>query len=220
MPRKFDVVIYGSYGYTGTLITKRCREQGLNALLSGRNEVRLAGQSSSTGFPYEACELQDQARLQAMLRKAHIVLHCAGPFQYTAKEMIEACLAARTHYLDITGEYAVFEMLASYHHRAKDSGILVMPGVGFDVVPSDCLALYLKNRLPTATHLQLAFAVSGGGMSRGTIRTVIEGLGKGFVVRRNGELVATDLGELTLDINFGNLTRTTMCIPWGDIATA
>lgn len=149
-----------------------------------------------------------------------IVIHCAGPFQATAEKVILACLDTQTHYLDITGEYPVFEMMARYDAAAKEKGILVMPGVGFDVVPSDCLALHLSNRLPDATHLQLAFAMSKGGVSRGTARTMVEGLGYGSMIRKNGNLTPIALGEKTMDIDFGSFRRTAMCIPWGDIATA
>ena len=134
--------------------------------------------------------------------------------------MVGACLEAGTHYLDITGEYSVFEMLAAYDAPAKQNGTLIMPGVGFDVVPSDCLALHLKKRLPRATQLQLAFTMSKGGVSRGTARTMIEGLGTGSMIRKDGKLTPVALGEKVMDVDFGEFRRESLCIPWGDIATA
>lgn len=217
--REYQAVIYGSYGYTGALITRECKRKGLKVLLSGRDGSKLAEQSSMVGYPFEACDIDDAA-LTDVVAKARLVLHCAGPFQFTAKAMVEACLSASTHYLDVTGEYRVFEMLAEYDAQAITKGILIMPGVGFDVVPSDCLALHLKKRLPAATHLQLAFTMSKGGMSRGTARTMVEGLGNGSVVREDGDLVPIGLGERVLTIDFGGFSRTAMCIPWGDISTA
>ncbi len=100
--------------------------------------------------------------LKNLLKKGAVVIHCGGPFQYTAKAMADACLETKTHYTDITGEHQVFELLAGYDQKGKAAGIMIMPGTGFDVVPSDCLALHLKNRLPSATHLQLAFTMSKG----------------------------------------------------------
>lgn len=94
-----------------------------------------------------------------------------------------------------------------------------MPGVGFDVVPTDCLALYLKQELPTAMDLVLAFA-SSGGLSRGTARTSIERMGTGGAVRRNGEIVRVPSAWKTRKIPFGCGEREAVTIPWGDVATA
>jgi short subunit dehydrogenase-like uncharacterized protein len=134
--------------------------------------------------------------------------------------MVEACHQTKTHYTDITGEHEVFEMLSEYDARAKAAGIMILPGAGFDVVPSDCLAVHLKNRLPSATHLQLAFKMSKGGLSRGTSRTMIEGLGHGSMIRENGKLKRIPLGTLTLTVDFGEFRSNTLNIPWGDISTA
>jgi short subunit dehydrogenase-like uncharacterized protein len=218
--REYHAIIYGSYGYTGKLIAQECKATGLNVLLSGRDGVKLKSQAAETGFPFEVCDLDDSTALVRLLGKADLVIHCAGPFQTTAQQMIEACLKAKTHYLDITGEYTVFELLAGYDAKARDNGILVLPGTGFDVVPSDCLALHLKNHLPGATHLQLAFIMSKGGLSRGTARTMIEGLGYGGVIRKNGKLIPVALGDKVLKVNFGEFAHIALCIPWGDVSTA
>lgn len=218
--RPYHAVIYGAYGYTGQLITEECRRKNLNILLSGRDATQLRRLSEATDFAYEPCDLNAPSALATLLGKGQIVIHCAGPFHATARQMIDACLEARTHYLDITGEYIVFEMLAGYDAKARIKGILVMPGVGFDVVPSDCLALHLKNRAAAATHLQLGFTMSKGGVSRGTARTMIDGLGHGSMIRRNGNLTPIRLGEKVLNIDFGEFQRKGLCIPWGDISTA
>jgi short subunit dehydrogenase-like uncharacterized protein len=150
-----------------------------------------------------------------------MVLHCGGPFIYTARDMVNACLEAKIHYTDITGEYQVFEMLAEeYNDKAKQAGIMIMPGTGFDVVPSDCLALHLKNKLPSATHLQLAFAMSKGGLSRGTKKSMTEMLGTGSLIRKNGKLTTIPIGEKSMEIDFGTYKSKTLNIPWGDISTA
>ncbi len=218
--RQYEAIIYGAYGYTGKLITQACKAQGIKVLLSGRNATRLNDQSEATGYPFEKCDINDAQGLRTLLKKGKLVIHCAGPFQYTARQMADACLEAATHYTDITGEYTVFELLAAYDSKAREKGIVIMPGAGFDVVPSDCLALHLKNRLPEATHLQLAFTMSKGGLSRGTARTMIEGLGYGGMVRKNGSLTPIALGEKVKEINFGDFKKKTVCIPWGDISTA
>lgn len=218
--RDFDIVVYGSYGYTGKLIVAELLRFNERVLLAGRDHAKLAEQSSTTNYPFDVVDINDAATLEKTLKKASVVIHCAGPFQTTAEQMIAACLKSKTHYLDITGEYSVFELLAGFDAHAKKSGIILMPGTGFDVVPSDCLALHLKNRLPDATHLQLAFTMSGGGLSRGTARTMVEGLGYGGMIRSDGTLRPIALGSKTLDVRFCEGVRKTMCIPWGDISTA
>ena len=133
--------------------------------------------------------------------------------------MAEACLRRGVHYLDVTGEIAVFEMMARMDQRAREAGVMLLPGVGFDVVPSDCLALHLKERLPTATRLALGFQVRGG-MSRGTLTTMMENLARGGAVRRGGVLKPVPACWRTRTINFGRGPVVAMTIPWGDVSTA
>ncbi len=214
------IVIYGSYGYTGKLIVEECLTKKLDVLLAGRNEEQLKKQSEQSGYPYKVVASDDTDGLKKLLEPAAIVIHCGGPFRHTAKAMSDACLATQTHYTDITGEYQVFESLPLLDQSAKEKGIIIMPGTGFDVVPSDCLALHLKNRLPSATHLQLAFTMSKGGLSRGTKKSMTEGLGYGGMVRENGKLTSIPLGSRSMEIDFGAFKTLTLCIPWGDISTA
>src|SRR5690606_5088937 len=94
-----------------------------------------------------------------------LVLHCAGPFGETSRPMLKACLRAGAHYLDITGEIAVFEAVMARDPEIRRAGVAAIPGVGFDVVPTDGLAALLGQALPGATHLELAFAGLGGGVS-------------------------------------------------------
>jgi short subunit dehydrogenase-like uncharacterized protein len=214
------IVVYGSYGYTGKLIVNLCLAKNLKVVLAGRSESSLKAQSEKTGYAYEVIDSQDVEGLKKLLQPATLVIHCGGPFRHTAKAMSEACMATGTHYTDITGEYQVFESLPDLDLKAKGLGITIMPGVGFDVVPSDCLALHLKNRLPSATHLQLAFTMSKGGLSRGTSKSMTEGLGYGGLIRENGKLTYCALGSKVLEIDFGTFKSKVLCIPWGDISTA
>lgn len=215
------IIIYGSYGYTGTLIVQECKAKNLNVILAGRKREALQQQHEQTGYPFEVLDVNDKPALLGLLQKGSMVLHCGGPFIYTAKAMVDACLETKIHYTDITGEYQVFEMLADeYDVKAKQAGIMLMPGTGFDVVPSDCLALHLKKKLPSATHLQLAFAMSKGGLSRGTKKSMTEKLGYGSLIRKNGVLTSIPIGKKWMEIDFGPLKTKTLNIPWGDISTA
>ena len=214
------IILYGSYGYTGRLIARECTARGLQVILSGRKKEKLEKQSLETGYPFEAVDLSNTVAVKKLLEKGSVLIHCGGPFQFTAKNMVEACVLTNTHYTDIAGEYQVFEMLAQYDLQGKQSGITILPGAGFDVVPSDCLALYLKKALPAARHLEIAFTLSQGGLSRGTAKTLVEGLGHGSVVRKEGKLVPVPLGKKIKEIDFGSFKSKCLNIPWGDISTA
>ena len=180
-----DWLIYGANGYTGRLIAEEAVRRGLKPVLAGRNVEALTPLAARLGLPVRAFALDDAAALRAGLTGVGLVLHCAGPFSATAGPMLEACLDIGAHYLDITGEIDVFAHCHAQHARAQARGIVVLPGAGFDVVPTDCLAAALKRALPDATSLVLAF-VGGGGPSPGTAKTGVEGLGKGGRARIGG----------------------------------
>jgi short subunit dehydrogenase-like uncharacterized protein len=213
------LLIYGANGYTGALIAQLAAQRGLRPILAGRSRDALAALATPLALEYRIVALEDRAALDAALADVRVALHCAGPFAHTSRPMASACLRTRTHYLDITGEIAVFEALAARDAEARDAGVMLLPGAGFDVVPSDCLAVHLKRRLPSATHLALAFQGSGG-MSRGTANTAAENLARGGMVRRNGRLMPVPADYKTRAIDLGRGLVLASTIPWGDVSTA
>ncbi len=215
-----DILLYGAYGYTGKLIIREAVAQGVSLILAGRDAAKLAECAGTTGFETRVLSLDDPRGLDRGLAGVGVVIHAAGPFSRTATPMVEACLRNGVHYTDITGEIEVFEAMAARDAEAKKAGIMVMPGTGFDVVPTDCLAGHLARRLPDATHLGLAFVSLGGGLSHGTATTMVENLHRGSLVRRDGELVSVATGEVTTEVDFGRGPKPALAIPWGDVATA
>lgn len=215
-----DLLLYGSYGYTGRLVAREAIDRGLRPLLAGRDGAKLAAQAGELGLPARRFALDDRDALEGALEEVPLVLHCAGPFQHTFRPVVEACLRTGTHYVDVTGEIGVFEALAARDGPARRAGVTVLPGAGFDVVPSDGLAAHLHRRLPTATRLRLAIASRGGGISRGTALTMAEHLGRGGVVREGGELRRVPAAWRVRKIDFGEGPRTAATIPWGDVSTA
>ncbi|HEX2094651.1 MAG TPA: saccharopine dehydrogenase NADP-binding domain-containing protein [Longimicrobiaceae bacterium] len=215
-----DFLLYGSYGYTGRLIAARALERGLRPVLAGRTPGPLREQAGALGLPHHVVSLDDPAALDAALVDVPVVLHAAGPFSRTARPMTEACLRTGTHYLDITGEIAVFEALAARNAEARAAGVTLLPGAGFDVVPSDSLAAHLKRRLPTATRLALAFQPVGGGISHGTATTMVENLAGGGAVRRGGRITRVPAAWKTRRVDFGRGPVEVTTLPWGDVSTA
>lgn len=213
-------VLYGANGYTGDLIAREAKARGLRPVLAGRNAGAVRALAAGLGFEHAAFALEDAAVVQAALEGTALVLNCAGPFSRTAVPMAAGCIAAGAHYLDVTGEIGVFEAIAARDAAARQAGVMLLPGVGFDVVPSDCLAAHLKRRLPAATRLTLAFA-SRGGVSRGTATTAAENIHRGGAVRKDGVITPVAAAWKTREIDFGDgYVRTAVTIPWGDVATA
>jgi short subunit dehydrogenase-like uncharacterized protein len=213
-------LLYGANGYTGRLILNLATAYGLQPILAGRNESAIRTLAQQHHLPFRIADVNNPEQLKEMLTGIPLVLHAAGPFKHTAFPMIEACLHTGTHYLDITGEIEVFEKARHYDKAAQEKGIMIMPGVGFDVVPTDCLSLFLKEELPDANYLQLAFTTLGGGVSHGTAVTMAEGLGEGGAVREEGRIVKKPLGHKGHWVNFGPKELFVMTIPWGDVSTA
>ena len=214
------ILLYGANGYTGRLIIELAQSQGVELVLAGRNQAAINELAEQTGLPSKVFDLSDHNVITAALQDISVVLHCAGPFSRTAAPMAEACIESGTHYLDITGEIAVFERLKhKYGARAAQASVMLMPGVGFDVVPSDCLARYLSEKCPKAATLTLAFA-SQGGLSHGTATTAVENIGEGGAVRQEGKIVAVPAAYNTRTFDFGRGPKMATTIPWGDVSTA
>lgn len=217
-----DFLLYGANGYTGRLILERALHSGLRPLLGGRNAEAVGALATEHGLECRAFALEDARALGAALTEVPVVLHAAGPFSQTAIPMAEACIRTGAHYVDITGEIDVFERLHEMAEGARDAGVMLLPGAGFDVVPTDLLAAHLKRRLPDARRLLLAFYARGGSISRGTLTTMVENLDRGGAVRRDGRIVRVPTAWRTRTIDFGFGTRPVEAttIPWGDVATA
>src|SRR5688500_16211155 len=145
-------LIYGATGYTGQLVAQLAAEYGMTPVLAARSAA-VADLAGALGLEHRVFSLDQPADIDHALAGIHVVVHCAGPFIHTSKPMADACIRNRVHYVDITGEIEVFEALHARDAEARAAGITLMPGSGFDVVPSDCLALHLKQKLPGANHL-------------------------------------------------------------------
>jgi short subunit dehydrogenase-like uncharacterized protein len=208
-------MIYGANGYTGRLVVEEARRRGLAPIIAGRRREPTLAIAKANDLEARSFDLADA---RAHLGGVTTLLLCAGPFSQTNGPALDACLAEGVHYLDITGEIQVFEASLGRDAEARARGIVVLPGTGFDVVPSDCLAARLKAELPGATSLELAF--SGGTPSAGTAKTMLEALPEGGLVREAGALKKVPTAWKSTDVPFSDRTRHAMSIPWGDVSTA
>ena len=212
-------MIYGATGYTGELIAKAAVADGHSPIVAGRNAEKSAALASELGLEARSFSLDDPEAITAGLDGVRAVLHCAGPFVDTSRPMVKACLESKVSYLDITGEIAVFEACQRKSEQAREAGISIIPGVGFDVVPTDCLAAQLAAKLPDADSLELAFATEAG-PSQGTAKTAIKGLGEGGAIRKDGRITKVPIAWRSKTITFADKERSAVSIPWGDVSTA
>jgi len=215
-----NFLLYGSYGYTGRLIVELAIQQGFRPILAGRDEKRLRAQAEKYQLDYRAFALDNTAKLDSALRETDAVLHCAGPFVHTFRQMAEACLRTKRHYVDISGEIPGFEAIAAMDAQARDAGIMMLPGGGFDVVPTDCLAAHLKQRLPDATRLRIFLRGVGAGVSRGTAKSAIENMHRQGMIRKDGKLIQVPPVWKALMQDFGRGPVRVISVGWGDVSTA
>lgn len=218
------ILIYGAYGYTGQLITEMASEQSLPIIIGGRNQEKLKKMAEKLDLEYQVFTLDNHDGVVDQLKDIQIVVNCAGPFSWTAEQMVQACLESGTDYLDITGEVDVFESLQYYDQQAKTKEIMIMPGTGFDVVPTDCIANYLSKKLPDAERLELGFHGMGK-ISKGTTKTQVERLKEGGAIREDGILKVVPMLSKSKEMIFTTpdgieITKKTYLIPWGDLSTA
>lgn len=212
-------MIYGAYGYTGRLILAEAVARGYRPVVAGRNAQRVEALAQAHDLEARAFALDEPSVARQALHDVDVVVHAAGPFVHTAMPMVEACLATQTHYVDITGEITVFEQVFARDDDARKAGVALLPGSGFDVVPSDCLAVYVAGKVANPVELTLGIAALSR-TSPGTAQTMVEHLPQGNLVRRNGQLVRVPFGALTRPIPFPDKTRLGVAIPWGDLSTA
>jgi short subunit dehydrogenase-like uncharacterized protein len=212
-------MIYGAYGFTGALIAEEAVRRGHRPVLAGRSAEKLAPLAERLDLPWVAVDLNDAAALAKEVGKMELVYHAAGPFVDTSAQMVEACLAAGAHYLDITGDLHVLRRNLQRDREARECGIVVVSGAGFDVIPTDCLAAYLATRLPDALELWIDMDA----LTTPTAGTVVSSIApflEGGAVRRNGELQPYRLGEGARRQRFMHGEKLVMPLPIADLVTA
>ncbi len=210
------LMIYGATGYTGRLAVERAVRLGLDLVVAGRDPYRVAALGTEWGVAARTFGLEDPATVQAGIKDVTCVLLVAGPFAVTARAMMEACISLGVHYADTTAEYPTFVLAESMHEPALRAGVMVVSGAGWDVVPSDCLAVHTARRVTDPESLTIALRVTGG-FSRGSLASAA-GIGDlGVLVRSGGRIVQSESEPLTVDFGSGPLE----CAPatMGDLVT-
>lgn len=204
------LMIYGATGYTGRMAAAHAQQLGLNLVIAGRNAERLASLAAELDVPYRVFAA-DASQLQGI----DVLLNFAGPFAHTAEPLMRACMASGTDYLDITAEINVYRLA---EQLGAGADVMLLPGVGWDVVPTDCLAMHVARRVPQPQSLKIALQVPGA-MSRGSALSVGEIIGAGVMARIDGELLATPDAQSQL-LDFGDGPALCAPLSFGDLITA
>lgn len=204
------LMIYGATGYTGRMAAEHAKQLGLNLVIAGRNAERLASLAAELDVPHRVFAA-DASQLQGI----DVLLNFAGPFAHTAEPLMRACMASGTDYLDITAEINVYRLA---EQLGAGADVMLMPGVGWDVVPTDCLAMHVARRVPQPQSLKIALQVPGA-MSRGSALSVGEIIGAGVMARIDGELLATPDAQPQL-LDFGDGPALCAPLSFGDLVTA
>ncbi len=216
MTRK--LIIYGATGYTGSLVARQAKAAGLDFVIAGRDATKLEVLSQDLDVPYAAFSVDTVAELAMALAEYDVVLNCAGPFAKTAEPIMRACIEVGAHYLDITAEFNVYALAESLSVEARSGGSMLLPGVGWDVVPSDCLAVHTVAKVEKPQRLRIALQVAGS-MSRGSAISAAEIMAVGLLARVDGEIVAVPDAK-TAEFNFGNGYVECYPLSFGDLITA
>ena len=220
MSRSQSWMLYGAAGYTGTLIAQHAHERGHRPLLAGRSGLAITALSEQLDLPHRALTLDDPAALSTALAEVDLVLNAAGPFLHTAAPLAAACLAAGVHYLDIGNELQVFRALYDLDQRARRAGVAVIPGTGFGVVATNCLARYVSEAIGGAQSLEVAARAATAQPGPGIAASVRENLPYGGWTRRAGQLHPQPLGSGITTVTLPGGPCLVMPFPTGDLEAA
>jgi short subunit dehydrogenase-like uncharacterized protein len=213
-------MLYGATGHTGSLIATRAVECGHRPVLAGRSAPAVTALAERLGLPHRVLDLGDPAALQAALGDVDLVLNAAGPFLHTASPLARACLRVGSHYLDISNELQVFRSLYDLDVEAQRVGVSIIPGVGFGVVATNCLARYVSELVGGADLLEVASRVASAQPGPGAAATMQENLPYGGWIRQRGQLVPKEFFTGVTTIHFPDGPCEAMPVPTGDLEAA
>jgi short subunit dehydrogenase-like uncharacterized protein len=210
-------MIYGANGFSGRAVADRLRQAGHDPLLAGRGGREIAAVAASLGVEHRIFDLRDPGAIAAGMAGVGVLLNAAGPFIETAPPLIEACLRGGAHYLDLAGEWPVFDLALRRGPEAAAAGVMLMPGAAFSIVVSDCVLAHAIAQVPDAVLLRVATAQAP--LSRGSVLSAIALMSPDVLVRRGGVVCRIPVGQLTRSFNLGAGEQTCVAVSAPDVVT-
>jgi len=196
------LMIYGATGYTGRMAATHARAAGLELILAGRDETRLADLRRTLGAEHRVFALDEEAVVDTALRDVAVLLNCAGPFQRTADPLMCGAIRAGTHCLDIAAELDSYRLAEAYDAQARAAGVMLLPGSGGSVAMLGSLAGRAAERVERPQTICVALHVAGA-MSRGSAISAAENLSADCLERADGVLRVREPGT-TRNFDFGS----------------
>jgi len=195
------LMIYGATGYTGRMAATHAKEAGLDIVIAGRDDTRLADLAAALGVESGVFSLEHPNDIADALSGMTVLLNCAGPFHRTAKPLMTACIGSGVHYLDIAAELDSYHLAEELDLQAQQAGVMLLPGSGGSVAMLGCLTRHVVQRVPAPQSIRIALHVSGS-MSRGSALSATENMTESMA-RVAGRLVARDTDD-TRSVDFGH----------------
>lgn len=211
------LLIYGATGFTGQLVAEEARRLKLDFGVAGRDRAKVDALAQQLGVPGRTFALHDPITVLDNIDGARVVLNVAGPFGRTAEPLIDAAIARGIHYLDTSAEFATYAQAEERSAAAAAAGAMLVPGVGWDVVPSDAVAVHAAARTPRPVGLRIALEITGG-FSRGSVSSAAGIADLAGVVRTAGHLIRGP-GDATAVFDFGSGPNDFASVPMGDLIT-
>src|SRR5262249_27096495 len=193
---------------------------GRRPFRAGRSAERLRPPAERLDVPWQAVDGTDEAALAGLIRGTPLILLAASPLDRISATLVQACLAAGTHYLDVANETGVFEAVYALDQASRRAGVTLLPGVGFGVVACDPLARYTADPLPDAHALALPVSPSPAATGRGRRANARRVLAGGGLVRRGGRPTPVRLGAGARRAAAPTGERTLMPVPTGELSAA
>ena len=177
MNKKFDIIVYGATGFTGSLCVKYLKENYSNLRwgIAGRNKEKLEELSKNLGLDCQIfiADGNDLSALNEITKQTRVVLTTAGPFHRYGSKLVASCVTNSTHYVDITGEnFWVKQMIEKHHEEAKKKGVRIVPSCGYDSVPSDLGCFFAAKSFGGEVDFIHSFHTWKGEPSGGTIESM------------------------------------------------
>lgn len=183
------IAVYGATGYTGRLVVAELAARGAELVLGGRDRTRLVrvAEEQGAGARHVAARVDEPKSLRRLMGGCRVVVNCAGPFTLAGEEVVRAAVDSGCHYVDSTGEQPYIRAVLERHGPdAERRGVALVPALGFDYAPGDCIARLAAEGLEPLEQVELGYSVEGFGASRGTARSALEIMKGGDVVYVEG----------------------------------
>lgn len=209
-------MIYGAYGFTGSKLAKLAADSGMKPIIAGRDALKTKRLALSLGLEFEVFNLEDDSHIESKLKDIDLLYNLAGPYCKTAPTLVEACLRTKTHYMDLTGDIEIYDFLYSLDDVAKDNGVLIMPGVGFNIVATECVAAHTVKKLPECDSLDIVMATRAK-PSKGTFKQMIALLPRGGFEIKDNTLEPSEIKKTDIEVKYPDKKRTSFLIPIGEL---